>query len=81
MGIKVYSVGFYADLSNPKLRELPKLAAQEEKIKFLVDNTSCLLRISTCMIDLPLNLYSQTVAKFLHAIPRIPTCETRSSAH
>ncbi|VDB99352.1 unnamed protein product [Peniophora sp. CBMAI 1063] len=45
LGIKVYSVGFYADLSNPKLEELPRSASAEEKIKFLVDNTSCLLRI------------------------------------
>ncbi|KZV77587.1 hypothetical protein PENSPDRAFT_672890 [Peniophora sp. CONT] len=45
LGIKVYSVGFYADLSNPKLREVSQSAPQEEKIKFLVDNTSCLLRI------------------------------------
>ncbi|KAI0034964.1 chalcone-flavanone isomerase-domain-containing protein [Vararia minispora EC-137] len=45
LGIKVYSVGFYADMTNPRLKDIPKSATPEEKIKFIVDNTTCLLRI------------------------------------
>ncbi|KAF8168266.1 chalcone-flavanone isomerase-domain-containing protein [Crassisporium funariophilum] len=44
LGIKVYSVGFYADLSNPNLKILPDMTA-EEKIKHIVQNTSCVIRI------------------------------------
>ncbi|KIP11461.1 hypothetical protein PHLGIDRAFT_33388 [Phlebiopsis gigantea 11061_1 CR5-6] len=44
LGIKVYSVGFYADLSNPNLN-VPKSASPEEKIEHIVRNTACVLRI------------------------------------
>ncbi|THH18103.1 hypothetical protein EW146_g2830 [Bondarzewia mesenterica] len=42
--IKVYSVGFYADLSNPNLK-IPKSATADEKIEHIVRNTACVLRI------------------------------------
>ncbi|CDO70261.1 hypothetical protein BN946_scf184942.g61 [Trametes cinnabarina] len=41
LGIKVYSVGFYADLTNPKLED----ATPEEKIEYIVRNRACVLRI------------------------------------
>ncbi|KAI0762663.1 chalcone-flavanone isomerase-domain-containing protein [Fomes fomentarius] len=44
LGIKVYSVGFYADLSNPNLA-IPKDATPEEKIEYLVKNSACVLRM------------------------------------
>ncbi|KAA1468530.1 hypothetical protein DENSPDRAFT_472012 [Dentipellis sp. KUC8613] len=44
LGIKVYSVGFYADLSNPSLK-ISKSASPDEKIEHIVRNTSCVLRI------------------------------------
>ncbi|KAI0935988.1 hypothetical protein AcV5_004248 [Taiwanofungus camphoratus] len=44
LGIKVYSVGFYADLANPNLN-IPKSASFEEKINHLVRNSACVLRI------------------------------------
>ncbi|KAI0724278.1 chalcone-flavanone isomerase-domain-containing protein [Cerioporus squamosus] len=44
LGIKVYSVGFYADLSNPDLA-IPKGASPEEKIEYIVKNSACVLRI------------------------------------
>ncbi|KAF9229587.1 hypothetical protein BS17DRAFT_771655 [Gyrodon lividus] len=44
LGIKVYSVGFYADLANPKLH-IPITATSEEKIQHIVRNTSCVIRI------------------------------------
>ncbi|KAI0662559.1 chalcone-flavanone isomerase-domain-containing protein [Cubamyces menziesii] len=44
LGIKVYSVGFYADLSNPNL-VIPKDATPEEKIEHIVKNSACVLRI------------------------------------
>jgi len=47
LGIKVYSVGFYADMSNPRLKDIPEDATPEERIKFNVNNCSCLLRIGT----------------------------------
>ncbi|KAH9853058.1 chalcone-flavanone isomerase-domain-containing protein [Lenzites betulinus] len=45
LGIKVYSVGFYADLSNPKLAAIPQDATAEEKIEYIVKNAACVLRI------------------------------------
>ncbi|TFK57501.1 hypothetical protein OE88DRAFT_1651254 [Heliocybe sulcata] len=42
--VKVYSIGFYADLSNPNLN-IPKTATPEEKIEHIVQNTACVLRI------------------------------------
>ncbi|KAH9922006.1 chalcone-flavanone isomerase-domain-containing protein [Epithele typhae] len=45
LGIQVYSIGFYTDLANPKLKEMPHDASPEEKIRFIVDNGACLLRI------------------------------------
>ncbi|KAF9243863.1 chalcone-flavanone isomerase-domain-containing protein [Melanogaster broomeanus] len=44
LGIKVYSVGFYADLANPKLH-VPITASPEEKIDHIIRNTSCVIRI------------------------------------
>ncbi|KZT06344.1 uncharacterized protein LAESUDRAFT_726177 [Laetiporus sulphureus 93-53] len=44
LGIKVYSVGFYADLANPKLN-IPKSASPEEKVEHIVRNSACVLRI------------------------------------
>ncbi|EIW86449.1 hypothetical protein CONPUDRAFT_148537 [Coniophora puteana RWD-64-598 SS2] len=45
LGIKVYSVGFYADLSNPSLKDMPMSATKEEKVDYIVRNTACALRI------------------------------------
>ncbi|KAI0735453.1 chalcone-flavanone isomerase-domain-containing protein [Earliella scabrosa] len=45
LGIKVYSVGFYADLSSPNLAKIPKDATPEEKIEYIVKNSACVLRI------------------------------------
>ncbi|KAI0067760.1 hypothetical protein BV25DRAFT_1911641 [Artomyces pyxidatus] len=42
--IKVYSVGFYADLSNPNLT-ISRSASPEDKIAHIIGNTSCMLRI------------------------------------
>jgi len=42
--IKVYSSAFYADLSNPNLK-IPSSASPEEKLEYIVRNTSCVLRI------------------------------------
>ncbi|KAI9572715.1 chalcone-flavanone isomerase-domain-containing protein [Boletus coccyginus] len=44
LGINVYSVGFYADLTSPKLK-IPISATPDEKINYLVRNASCVLRI------------------------------------
>ncbi|KAI5124422.1 hypothetical protein M0805_008306 [Coniferiporia weirii] len=44
LGIKVYSVGFYADLTNPHLK-IPENATPEEQIDYIVSNTPCVLRI------------------------------------
>ncbi|KAH9982946.1 chalcone-flavanone isomerase-domain-containing protein [Lactifluus volemus] len=42
--IKVYSVAFYADLSNPNLK-IPSSTSPEEKVEYIIRNTACLLRI------------------------------------
>ncbi|KAJ6627279.1 chalcone-flavanone isomerase-domain-containing protein [Mycena sp. CBHHK59/15] len=44
LGIKVYSIGFYADLSSPNLN-IPLNMPPDEKINHIVRNTACLLRI------------------------------------
>ncbi|PPQ75468.1 hypothetical protein CVT24_013319 [Panaeolus cyanescens] len=44
LGIKVYSVGFYADLENPKLK-VPKDVPVEKKVDLIIENTSCVIRI------------------------------------
>ncbi|THH09870.1 hypothetical protein EW145_g1719 [Phellinidium pouzarii] len=44
LGIKVYSVGFYADLANPNLK-IPNNVTPEEKVDYIVSNTPCVLRI------------------------------------
>jgi hypothetical protein len=44
LGIKVYSVGFYADLNNPNLK-IPKEATPDEKIRHIIRTTACLIRI------------------------------------
>ncbi|KII93384.1 hypothetical protein PLICRDRAFT_35588 [Plicaturopsis crispa FD-325 SS-3] len=44
LGIKVYSIGFYADLSNPNL-DIPITATPDEKIEYIVRNTACVIRI------------------------------------
>ena len=59
--MKVYSVAFYADLSNPSLKvrmelmslgiryslcaQIPENVSPEEKIQYIVSNTACLIRI------------------------------------
>ncbi|PCH33383.1 hypothetical protein WOLCODRAFT_135104 [Wolfiporia cocos MD-104 SS10] len=45
LGIKVYSVGFYADLDNPNLNQIPKSAPVQEKIEHIVRNSACVMRI------------------------------------
>ncbi|KAI0343974.1 hypothetical protein BDW22DRAFT_1392114 [Trametopsis cervina] len=45
LGIQVYSVGFYADMNNPKLNQIPKSASPREKIEHIVQNSPCVLRI------------------------------------
>ncbi|KAF9786134.1 chalcone-flavanone isomerase-domain-containing protein [Thelephora terrestris] len=44
LGIKVYSVAFYADLNNPAL-QVSQSATPEEKIDHIIQNTTCALRI------------------------------------
>jgi len=44
LGIKVYSVAFYADLNNPIL-QIPQSATPEEKIDYIIQNTTCALRV------------------------------------
>jgi len=44
LGVKVYSVALYADLSQPGLN-IPLDAPFEEQIDYLIDNTTCILRI------------------------------------
>ncbi|KAJ8702994.1 Altered inheritance of mitochondria protein 18 mitochondrial [Pleurotus ostreatus] len=44
LGIKVYSVGFYADLENPDLK-IPKDLDPEQKAEHIVRNTACVVRI------------------------------------
>ncbi|KAG8757512.1 hypothetical protein FRC14_001989 [Serendipita sp. 396] len=44
LGLKVYSVGFYADLNQPGF--IPRLdGTAEERIEYLIRNTTCALRI------------------------------------
>lgn len=42
--VKVYSVAFYADLSNPDLK-IPQGASPEEQIEYIIRNTTCCVRI------------------------------------
>ncbi|CAL1696396.1 unnamed protein product [Somion occarium] len=44
IGLKVYSIGFYADLDNPNLN-ISKSASLEEKLDHIVRNSACVLRI------------------------------------
>ncbi|KAJ6604292.1 chalcone isomerase [Mycena vulgaris] len=44
LGIQVYSIAFYADLSSPTLH-IPPSMAPDAKIEHIVQNTACLLRI------------------------------------
>ncbi|KAF5374855.1 hypothetical protein D9758_000061 [Tetrapyrgos nigripes] len=44
LGIKVYSVGFYADLNNPKLKITPEMTP-DEKISEIVSKSACVVRI------------------------------------
>ncbi|KAF4623511.1 hypothetical protein D9613_001663 [Agrocybe pediades] len=44
LGVKVYSIGFYADLSNPDLK-VPLELSPEEKVRHIVQNTACVIRI------------------------------------
>ncbi|KAJ7666471.1 chalcone-flavanone isomerase-domain-containing protein [Mycena rosella] len=44
LGIQVYSVAFYADLSSPALQITPHMPP-DDKIDHIVRNTACLLRI------------------------------------
>jgi len=44
LGIKVYSVGFYADLENPNLT-ISQNMSSEEKIEHIVKTSACIVRI------------------------------------
>ncbi|KAG6829294.1 hypothetical protein H0H92_005048 [Tricholoma furcatifolium] len=44
LGIKVYSVGFYADLENPNLKITQDMTT-DEKIEHIVRNSACVVRI------------------------------------
>jgi len=44
LGVKVYSVAFYADLDNSAL-QIPQSATPEEKIDYIIQNTTCALRV------------------------------------
>ncbi|KAG6869163.1 hypothetical protein C0993_012262 [Termitomyces sp. T159_Od127] len=44
LGIKVYSVGFYADLENPNLK-ISQNMTSDEKIEEIVRNSACVIRI------------------------------------
>ncbi|KAF8971499.1 chalcone-flavanone isomerase-domain-containing protein [Flammula alnicola] len=44
LGVKVYSIGFYADLANPNLK-IPSNMSPEDKIEHIVRNTACVVRI------------------------------------
>ncbi|KAF6766227.1 chalcone-flavanone isomerase-domain-containing protein [Ephemerocybe angulata] len=44
LGIKVYTVAFYADLGNPNLK-IAKDLNPEDKIQYIVQNTACVVRI------------------------------------
>ncbi|KIY51335.1 hypothetical protein FISHEDRAFT_37173, partial [Fistulina hepatica ATCC 64428] len=46
--VKVYSIGFYADLNNPRIKAVSQFTSDmtpEQKIEHVVDNTTCLIRI------------------------------------
>jgi len=43
--VKVYVVGFYADLSNVDMKTLRSLEDSEKRIEYLINNTTCALRI------------------------------------
>ncbi|KAF8213421.1 chalcone-flavanone isomerase-domain-containing protein [Mycena galopus ATCC 62051] len=46
LGIQVYSIGFYADLTSPTLKiTLPTLKTPDEKIEHIVRNSAVVLRI------------------------------------
>ncbi|KAH9487093.1 hypothetical protein JR316_0001161 [Psilocybe cubensis] len=48
LGVKVYSIAFYADLNNPHLKsvsQVPLDIEPEEKVKCIVQNTACVVRI------------------------------------
>ncbi|KAJ7293228.1 chalcone-flavanone isomerase-domain-containing protein [Mycena rebaudengoi] len=44
LGIKVYSIAFYADLASPNLK-IPLHMSPDEKIEHIVRNAACLIRI------------------------------------
>lgn len=44
LGIQVYSIAFYADLTSPAL-SIPRNMSPDDKIEHIVRNTACLLRI------------------------------------
>ncbi|KIM85504.1 hypothetical protein PILCRDRAFT_817535 [Piloderma croceum F 1598] len=73
LGIKVYSVGFYADLDNPKLK-ISKSATPEEKIEHIVRNTTCVIRI----IPTRSTSYTHLRDGFMRALlARMKTAHTR----
>jgi hypothetical protein len=71
LGIKVYSIGFYADITNPRLKNISKTATPEQKIAFIVDNTSCLIRISASYLRL-----SYVVVAAAYSWGSVPTRNT-----
>ncbi|KAH9835808.1 chalcone-flavanone isomerase-domain-containing protein [Rhodofomes roseus] len=75
LGIKVYSVGFYADLANPSLN-IPKSASPDEKIDYIVRNTACVLRIMPTRST----SYSHLRDGFVRALQaRMVLCKQRGS--
>lgn len=91
LGIKVYSVGFYADLENPNLKvggiQSPSVVALtlvqisremniDDKIEHIVRNSPCVMRIGMSLVPLA-NLNSCT-PKFLCGQLHIVTYAMRS---
>ncbi|KDQ54781.1 hypothetical protein JAAARDRAFT_134508 [Jaapia argillacea MUCL 33604] len=75
LGIKVYSVGFYADLANPNLN-IPKSATPDEKIEYIVRNTACVLRIMPTRAT----SYSHLRDGFMRALQaRMRLCQQRGA--
>ncbi|KAH9046272.1 chalcone-flavanone isomerase-domain-containing protein [Lactarius hengduanensis] len=68
--IKVYSVAFYADLSNPNLK-IPPSASPEEKVQYIVRNTACVLRIG----ELPY-CFDQLNRPIMRTVVQVPTRNT-----
>lgn len=89
----MYSVGFYADLSNPNLKvcsaglrsaeigahveQIPTSAPPEEKIEHIVRNTACVLRIGKPPRSVH-GGHSENCKQFLQGLHHTHTFETGS---